>query len=62
MRATDLAEILNTVKAVRDEQDLDVHDAFLEAIIHAEAENLEDDLAARAKIEIAVNAVVGAKA
>ena len=58
MRTTDLAEILNTVKAVRDEQGVDVHDTLLEAIVRAEADNLDDELAARAQIERAVNAVI----
>lgn len=56
MRTTDLAEVLNTIKSARDEQGVDVHDTFLEAIVRAEADNLEDELAARAQIERAVNA------
>lgn len=58
MRATDLEEILSTVRAARDEQGVDVHDTFLEAIVRAEADNLEDELAARAQIERAVNAAL----
>jgi hypothetical protein len=58
MRTTDLKDILATVERLRDELHPDLDPAFIQAVVRAEEENLEDDAEALRMIESALKAVL----
>lgn len=61
MRTTDLDELLQTVERIRQETHPDLDSRFVTAVVSAEKDNPEDDLAALSAIEHALTLVLGSR-
>lgn len=61
MQTTDLKDLLETVELLRQHLHPDLDPAFLEAVIRAEEQNLEDDAEAVRAIQLALRNVLTAE-
>lgn len=61
MKTSELKALLKTVKIIGSEKHPDLDPDFLEAVVGAELDNLEDDAAALKEIEVALEKVISRK-
>ena len=61
MRKTDLKDLTNTVENLRKELNPDLDVAFVEAVVHAEEQNPEDNTEALRAIQVALKTALTQK-
>lgn len=61
MRKTDLKDLTNTVENLRKELHPDLDAAFVEAVVHAEEQNPEDNTEALRAIQVALKTALTQK-
>lgn len=61
MKTSELKALLKTVKMIGSEKHSDLDPDFLEAVVSAEQDNLEDAAAAMKEIEVALEKVISRK-